>query len=99
MGENGCDDGSRLSLRRSFSRPPFPPLLRPPLRDRSRGTARLKILSEVLAVSEAGLAYVFEALQSAGLIAREQQFDFAKIVDQRYLVQSRVLQDRGTVRR
>jgi len=67
--------------------------------DRSRGTARLKILSEVLAVSEAGLAYVFESLQSAGLIAREQPFDFAKIVDQRYLVQSRVLQDRGTVRR
>jgi hypothetical protein len=62
-------------------------------------TARLKILSEVLAVSEAGLAYVFESLQSAGLIAREQPFDFAKIVDQRYLVQSRVLQDRGTVRR
>jgi len=62
-------------------------------------TARLKILSEDLAVSEAGLAYVFESLQSAGLIAREQPFDFAKIVDQRYLVQSRVLQDRDTVRR
>jgi ABC-type nitrate/sulfonate/bicarbonate transport system substrate-binding protein len=62
-------------------------------------TARLKILAEDLAVSEAGLAYVFESLQSAGLIAREQQFDFAKIVDQRYLLQSRVLNNQGTVRR
>jgi hypothetical protein len=55
--------------------------------------------SEDLTVSEAGLAYVFGSLQSAGLIAREQQFDFAKIVDQRYLVQSRVPNDLGTVRR
>jgi ABC-type nitrate/sulfonate/bicarbonate transport system substrate-binding protein len=69
------------------------PLARRALED----TARLKILAED--VSEAGLAYVFGSLQSAGLIAREQQFDFAKIVDQRYLVQSRVPNDRGTVRR
>jgi hypothetical protein len=41
----------------------------------------------------------FEPLQSAGLIAHDQRFDFAKIVDQRYLVQSRLLDDRGTVRR
>jgi ABC-type nitrate/sulfonate/bicarbonate transport system substrate-binding protein len=69
------------------------PLARRALED----TARLKILAED--VSQAGLAYVFESLQSAGLIAREQRFDFAKIVDQRYLVQSRLLDDRGTVRR
>jgi hypothetical protein len=55
--------------------------------------------SEDLAVSEAGLAYVFESLRSAGLIAREQRFDFAEIVDQRYLVQNRVLDDPGTIRR
>jgi ABC-type nitrate/sulfonate/bicarbonate transport system substrate-binding protein len=61
-------------------------------------TARLKILAEDLAVSEAGLAYVFESLQSAGLISREQRFDFAKVVDQRYLLQSRALnvQDIGS---
>jgi NitT/TauT family transport system substrate-binding protein len=62
-------------------------------------TARLKILAQDLAVSEAGLAYVFQSLQSAGLIAREQPFDFAKIVDQRYLLQSRARNDQGTARR
>src|SRR5262245_3023251 len=62
-------------------------------------TARLKILAQDLAVSEAGLAYVFQSLQSAGLIAREQPFDFAKIVDQRYLLESRARNDQGTGRR
>jgi NitT/TauT family transport system substrate-binding protein len=52
-------------------------------------TARMKILSDDLSVSQPGLAYVFESLQSAGLVARDQRFDFSKIVDQSYLLQSR----------
>lgn len=52
-------------------------------------TARLRILSEDLSVAEPGLAYVFQSLQTAGLIAPAEKFDRNRAVDESYLRASR----------
>lgn len=52
-------------------------------------TARLKILSQDLSVSEPGLATVFTMLKAAGLVPEGALFDRAKIVDPTYLQLSR----------
>jgi ABC-type nitrate/sulfonate/bicarbonate transport system substrate-binding protein len=52
-------------------------------------TARLKILSRDLSVSEPGLATVFATVKAAGLVGADQQFEMTRIVDQRYLALSR----------
>ena len=48
-------------------------------------TARLKILSQDLSVSEPALQGVFETLKSAGLLPAEAKFDSSRIVDSSYL--------------
>ncbi len=52
-------------------------------------TARLKILSQDLSVSERGLATVFVMLKAAGLVPEAADFDRSKIVDDAYLRASR----------
>lgn len=53
-------------------------------------TARLQILSPDLSVAEPGLVYVFQSLQSAGLIAPSEMFDRNRAVDETYLRTSRM---------
>jgi ABC-type nitrate/sulfonate/bicarbonate transport system substrate-binding protein/pimeloyl-ACP methyl ester carboxylesterase len=57
-------------------------------------TAKLKILSQDLSVSERGLATVFATLQAAGLVAAGDTFEMDRIVDHSYLKLSRDIQVR-----